>query len=195
MRNLFLCLFMLTTYALNAEIEQITLEWDNVLCKDDCAARMQKELSKVSEISNVAVSQSNGMATMQWKAEKRFSFPTIDKAIKKIGLHVQALRVKVRGTITEQNRKFYITSIGDGTKFNLLGAASDNPTKNRYVVQQSRYNRPLSQEQKAILMEAIKKELVVVIEGPIYQPYQFPPLDLIIGSINIAKPATPNKKS
>jgi len=194
MRNLFLSLFILVTYALNAEIEMITLEWDNVLCQNSCSHLMEKELSKVKDVTNVSVSQQNGIATMQWKAEKRFSFPAIDSAIKKVGLHMKAIRVKVRGTITEQNKKFYITSIGDGTRFNLLGAATDNATKNRYVIQQSRYNRPLTEQQKDLLMEAIEKRQIVIIEGPIYQPYQFPPLDLVVGSIKISKSKDAHQK-
>lgn len=187
MRHIFLSIFMLTACVVHAEIEMITLEWDNIACQDSCASLMERELSKISDITNVTVSQQNGMATMQWKAKKKFSFPTIDSAIKKVGLHIKALRVKVRGTISESNKKFYIHSLGDETKFNLLGSATDNVTKNRQVLQQSRYNRPLTEDQKDILREAMEQKQIVIIEGPIYQPYQFPPLDIVVGSIKIAK--------
>jgi hypothetical protein len=149
---------------------------------------MDRELKKVKEITDVAVSQTNGTATMQWKAQKPFSFQAIDSAVKKVGLHIQVLKIKVRGTITENNHKFYINSIGDKSKFHLLGAAENNPDKNRYTIQQSRYNRPLSDAHIELLREAMDNDLIVTIEGPIYQPYQFPPLDLIIQNINVAKP-------
>lgn len=194
MRSIFLSIFFLATYALSAEIEMITLEWDNIACQNSCAELMQRELSKVKDVTNVSVSQQNGMATMQWKAQKRFSFPSIDSAVKKVGLHIKAFRVTVRGTISEKNKKFYIHSIGDETTFNLLGSATDNPDKNRYIPQQSRYNRPLTEEQKEVLRTAIDQEQIVVIEGPIYSPYQFPPLDLVIGSIRIVKSKSAHEK-
>lgn len=187
MRKLILLSCLLVTCNLFAEIESVYLQWNNLICKSDCANLMDRELRKVREISNVAVSQTNGTATMQWKAKKPFSFQAIDSAIKKVGLHIQVIRVRVRGTISEKNKKFYINSIGDKSKFNLLGAPEQQVDKNRYIIQQSRYNRPLTEAQKEILRDAMQNDLIVTIEGPIYQPYQFPPLDIVVQSINVSE--------
>lgn len=187
MKKLILSACLLTTCSLIAEIESVSLQWNNVICRSDCAELMDRELRKVKEVSNVGVSQTNGTATMQWKAQKPFSFPAIDSAIKKVGLHIQVVKVRVRGTISEKNKRFYIHSIGDKSKFNLLGAPENQADKNRYIVQQSRFNRPLSDAQIEILRDAMQNDLIVTIEGPIYQPYQFPPLDIIIQSINVSE--------
>lgn len=186
MRFFILFSSMLVTCVLNAEIVSVRIDWDNIQCQEDCAKLMDKQLNEIKQVATVSVSQTNGNATLQWKAGDKFDFQPVNNAIKRVGLHLEALRINVRGTISVENRKYFITSIGDGTKFHLLGQATDDPNKNRYVIQNSAFNRPLSKEQKEQLENAMKNDLTVTIEGPILQPYQFPPLDLIIGSLNVS---------
>ncbi len=188
MTKFFAIICILVTYTLFAEIETVSLTWDNRQCLEGCTQLINKQLSKLKEVASVTTSQQNGIATMQWKTGVPFTFKPVNDAIKRVGIHVETLRIKLRGTIVQKNRKFYIISLGDETTFNLLGTASDDPSKNRYVIQTSRFNRPLSDEQKKMLTDAMKNKLTVTIEGPIYQPYQFPPLDLIIENISVSQP-------
>lgn len=187
MRVFFLSICLLAFYNLRSEIEMVSFTWDNVLCREDCAMRIEKELHKIHDVAEVSVSQRDGMAKMRWDADKPFDFSPIRQAIKRVGIHVQTLKVTVTGTIEKKNNKFYIVSIGDATKFNLMGVAVDEPGKNRYVIQNSRYNRPLSARQVEILTEAMHEKKIVTIHGPIYSPYQFPPLDLIIESLSVSE--------
>lgn len=184
--KLFLILLLLG-FSLNllAVIENVQLNWDNIQCQQDCANNLNKNFQKIKEVSEVTVNQQTGVATLKWQLNVPFNFRPIHEAYAKVGIHMIALRLKVSGTITQKGKQFLLVSSGDNSRFNLIGNITAKT--HQYTAEKSPYNRPLTADLIKQFIQAEKDRSLVTIEGPILQPFQFPPLDLITENVSISQ--------
>lgn len=170
--------------ALQGEIVDIRVDWNNIQCQADCATQVERQFKRIKEASSVSVDAKGGTATLTWKADTRFSYQPIRAAFARVGIAMQSLRLTVRGTISSSGRNFYIHSLGDKSKFRLLGTIQ--PQENRFEPTNSPFNRPLTKQQIEQLKLAESQKLVATVSGPILNLEQLPPYDLITERLNIS---------
>lgn len=183
----FVTVALLIRDEVKAEIDPIIISWKAGECQTGCDVLLEREFRKLYGIEDLAVNIGSGQMSIRWKANQRFDYYAILSAIKKVGLHIANIRVKVRGMVRFEGANSVIISNGDKTLFYLLGPIQ--PEANRYTPTRSIYNRQLTFEQKAQLMAGEKSGSMAVIEGPLFEPYRSPPLFLIVENISFVKPA------
>lgn len=160
-----LFLIFLSENPLVAEIEKISLSWNDFYCVGTCPNDMRKNLLDINEIKDLEMSP--GYATMKWNASTHFSYEPFRYASAAVGIHISMMRVKVIGHIQQKGVEFFLISDGDQTPFFLIG-----PLK----IEQGGYSpsniqtHPLTQNLIAKLTDAEKRNLKVVIEGPLLVP-------------------------
>lgn len=171
-----------------AEIDPILISWRVGECQPGCDVLLEKEVRKLYGVDSLEINTGAGQMSIRWKANQRFDYYAILSAIKKVGLHLANIRVKVRGMIRFEGNNTIIISNGDKTPFYLLGPVQ--PQNNQYTPTRSIYNRQLTLEQKAQLMEGEKSGAIAVIDGPLFEPYRSPPLFLVLENVSFVKPET-----
>jgi len=178
----------LHTSEAKAEIDPVIISWRAGECQPGCDVLLEKEFRKLYGIDDLAINAGAGQMSIRWKANQRFDYNAILSAIKKVGLHIANIRLKVRGMIRFEGTNTVLISNGDKTPFYLLGPIQ--PQANQYTPTRSIYNRQLTPERKVQLMEGEKTGLVAVIDGPLFEPYRSPPLFLIMENVSFVKPET-----
>lgn len=185
--SLFILLFV---SSLQAEIEQISFTWRAAECQAGCDTLLKKELGKIYGVSEVQVDLAAGQATLKWKPNVAFSFYPINTAIRMVGPHMRNLRAKVRGKIKHDTNNVKLISEGDSTEFYLINPVI--PVANQYVETHSVFNRSLTPDLKKQLIDSEAKKQIVTIEGPIFEPYRSPPLQLVVENLSF-EDQTPKK--
>lgn len=180
----FLCVFG----SLSAEVQQLVIKWNPVLCKQKCVQGLSDQFYNIKGVAAVEINQAAGQAQIRWKPEFPISFPPINTAMSMIGAAIEDIRVKVRGTIGHDVRTVSLISLGDNTRFLLLGSIM--PQQSHFVTEFSPYNRPLDPQMRQKLLDAQANDLVATIEGPLFQPERSPPnpLMLIVENVRFEKP-------
>jgi hypothetical protein len=164
---LFLCLLL--HIQANAEIQDVTVMWRGALCDRRCVDSLYRLFKQIRPIASVTIDPQAGKAHMIYKPGSKFEFQPINYAMRRIGLSLRDIRVRIRGTISHTGDTLFINSLGDTTRFALIGFPE--ASRQRYVVPFSRYNRPLEADVKRALLFAEANHQLVTIEGPIFEPY------------------------
>jgi hypothetical protein len=180
---IFLTLFVVNIKG-NAEIQSVRLKWNPMPCNAICNQNLRNQLESIPGVVNVSYNPGFGEAVLDWKPKARFNFAPINNAMRMVGPSLLALNLKVTGTISHEGSSIYIESIGDGTRFKLLGALIRDYT--RYIMDASEFTHPLSEEQYRKLIDAEQHHHLVTIEGALFEPESFL-LRIVIENMNIAK--------
>lgn len=180
--NRFLLFLSVATFChssfIQAEIFWVTTQWTPLSCIGNCPQLVQQAFLRLPGVTQVNVNPIQGQAFINWPLGQSFSFPALYAAMSFVGLAMDEIRISVRGTISYNGRYAYLTSLGDGTAFLLLGPVVPNPRE--FVDTTSPDNRPLPPGTLAQLLEAAQAGLPVTITGPLFQPERSPPLPLMI---------------
>ncbi|MDP3684297.1 MAG: hypothetical protein Q8S01_10230 [Ignavibacteria bacterium] len=168
---LFSSLFI-TTSNLVAEVEEVILRWNAVLCLETCVPGIERNLAGIRQVSNLQINGRSGIATMGWNPSYPFSYEPFRLAMSAAGIAILDMRLRIRGTITHDSNNVYLISNGDGARFRLLGALVVD--QGRYIPRYSMETHPLPPSVKAQLLDAELKGYTVIISGPMYLPAQYP---------------------
>lgn len=184
-----LCLLSLIVGTLQAEIQQITVRWTSLLCKDSCVKTLDKELRKIKGIEQFNIDPSSGQVSITWKANVPFQFTTINTAMHMVGLSMRDIRIKVRGNILPSGNQIYIVSEGDNTRFELMNPVTPNPNGQSHVYNYT--TRTLSPELKKQLLDGYQAKQIATVEGPVFMPERMTvPTQIVVDHLNfeVAKP-------
>jgi len=187
-----LTLFSLITISLTAEIERVTIKWTPGLCQTSCSKTLQQKLSKMNGVAEVNFNQDGAEANLRWKPTASFSYANLESTMAQIGLSMDDIRIKARGYIKHDEKTVTLVSIGDNTRFVLLGPVI--PQKSAQVNEYSVYAHPVSPELRTKLLNAEKANMIAVIEGQLFEPERSPPLLLIAENINFVQMQKDNQK-
>lgn len=174
---------------LQAEIESITIKWTPLLCQQSCIAGLEKQFRNINGVADVEMNQSAGQAILRWKPDVQLTFMPINNAMQMIGLSINTLRVKVRGSISHDARTVTLNSLGDNTRFLLMSVVTPK------TIEMSEEFNPqthiLSPAQRDEFLEAQTADQVAIVEGPIFEPERSPPLKVIVEKVKFVKPEEP----
>jgi hypothetical protein len=170
---------MLLPFSLNAEISKVTVKWLNpIICQEGCVNEMTKQFGTMNGAAEVIINQGGGQVDIRWKPRTIFSFAPLNTAMRLVGPSINAVNVSVRGTVSHSGNTFTLDSLGDNTKFILLGPV--NPNMKQYTVVHNTDNRPLPDDVKTKLLEAEKNFEIVQIDGPLLDPWRYQVLYLVV---------------
>ncbi|MBN9376919.1 MAG: hypothetical protein BGO14_01970 [Chlamydiales bacterium 38-26] len=181
-----LMILVFCPHDLAAEIQQVTLRWTQGICQDSCTRGLEQRFKRTPGVAAVVINGPSGQALLTWDPTIPFSYRSIEEAMAFIGLSIEDIRLTVQGSIVHDERSVSLVSKGDNTHFQLL-----NPVQieaNRFVEQNSLFNRNLTPELRAQLLDAEQRRQVVTISGPLFQPEASPPLFLVIQSLSMTEP-------
>lgn len=191
MKNIAKFLFLFTCFAANlqAEIESITIKWTALECQKSCIAGLERYFRNINGVADVQMDQPGGQAVLRWKPNVQLTFMPINNAMQMIGLSINDLRIKVRGTISHDERSVTLNSTGDNTRFLLMSVATPKTT-----VMTEEFNPQthiLSPAQREEFLDAQAADQVAVVEGPIFEPERSPPLKVLVEKVRFEKPEHP----
>lgn len=172
---------------LQSEVQEVKIMWRAAECPPGCASMLATEFGKIYGVAEVNINQPAGEALLKWKPKVPFSFAPINTAMRMIGPRFHNLRVKVRGKIHHNMNITKIVSEGDGTEFYLLNPVI--PVAGQYVETHSPFNRQLTPDTLKKLLDAENKKQITIIEGPLFEPFRSPPLQLVIENLNFEEEA------
>ena len=175
-----LSLFFLTTQPIFGEIDYVTLYWRPDVCDERCSRLLELSLEKVEEASSVETDPTEGKAQLFWKARRPFEYREVNYAMKRIGVKLKDVGIRLRGTISQSGKEYFIHSIGDSTKLRLVSPPP--PSTQEYVERKNILAYELTEELKAFFSDLEKKKRVVTVEGLLFEPYR-PGLNLIVGQV------------
>lgn len=171
--------------SIKAEIKEVTFQWPSILCKDSCVRGLEQQLRKIRGVTDVSINGPQGQAHLKWDPQAPFSYRSIEAAVAWIGLGFEDLHVTVRGNIVHNERDVILVSLGDNSRFYLMNHPPDVP--NRFVEQNSPFNRTLTPQMRAQLLDAERNHQIVTISGPLFHPETSPPLYLTVESLNMSE--------
>lgn len=172
--------------SLHAEIQKLVVIWTRGLCLQTCANNLESEFRKMAGVENVQMNQPAATAVLKWREGVPFTFQALEAPLSKIGLSIEHLRTQVRGTISHDDRTIWLSSIGDGTRFVLVGSVIPSTTGFTETYNVESY--VLSPEQRAKFIDAERQNLTVTVDGPIFMPERAPPLVLIAEKSQFEQP-------
>lgn len=171
-RYFHLMLLLAMSAHLNAEVEMIQIKWNAFKCLNMCTPLIQENLNAIRSVSNVQINAPSGVAVMGWDPNYPFSYEPFRYAAGAVGIKIDEMRIRVRGTITHDANNFYLISTGDGARFLLIGPIHTEP--GRYIPRYSLETHPLAPQVKEDLLDAERKNFTVLISGPLYLPSHWP---------------------
>jgi hypothetical protein len=180
-----LLVFLTCAHELKGEIEEVIVTWNAFKCQSTCAAQIQQNFSVIQAVKNLTVNAAIGTATMGWDPKYPFSYEPFRYAAAAVGIRITTMRVRIRGTISNDSNNIYLVSNGDRTSFLLIGPIFTEP--GRYTPKYNLTTHPLSAETRARLLEAEREGVNVVISGPLFLPSHYA-LTLISEQIKIEVP-------
>lgn len=181
-----LLILSLASMQLTAEVQEVILIWQPGLCGPKCVEALYKQLGKIGGLDKMAIDEGQGRASLIWKTNAPFAFQPINNAVRMVGIRVNDLRLKVTGSIVQNGNQLKLISRGDNTAFNLINPLV--PQQNRYSTPRSIFNRQLSPETTATLLDLMKNKQIVTIEGQFFEPYRSPPINLVVENIKVEPP-------
>lgn len=184
--RIYIFLLMIWGEIVYGEIETVEVKWNAIKCMNICTPLIERNLIDIGTISNLQINERSGVAVMGWDPNQPFSFEPFRYAFSASGIRISDIRLRVRGTIAHDSDNFYLVSIGDGTRFTLVGPLY--PERGRYIPLNVA-SHPLLPKVKDQLLEAENNRFTVVISGPLYSP-NYPPNILVAEEIKINEKAT-----
>lgn len=179
------CLFL---SSLSAEFQQIQVRWTPGLCGEDCINNLRREFAKIPGFQEAEFGPSQ--VDLKWKPNFPFTFQSINAATRMVGIRLQDVRIRVRGHVSRRDaHTFFLTSEGDNTRVILIGSAPPEPTG--YTVVQNVETHALSPDVQEKLEEAAANKTAVVVDGPLFMPFQMPSLRLVVDQLKVEKKQEP----
>lgn len=172
-RRIFLLLFLFS-YApwVQSEVEEIIVTWNAFKCQNICTPLIARNFSAIKEVNNLQINAPSGVAVMGWNPNYPFSYEPFRYASAAVGIRINSMRIRVRGTISHDEENIYLVSNGDNARFLLIGPI--HPEPGRYLPIYSLATHPLSPEARERLLETERKQWTVVISGPLFLPSHYP---------------------
>ncbi len=175
--------FLACNFFVSAEVEQVTVKWTPGLCITNCPQSLEKEFKKIKGVATISINQGSGQADLTWKPNEPFTYQLVSTAMRMIGLTIHDFRVRVKGTIRHDDHNVILVSIGDNTRFVLLGPIT--PSLHNQVIEHNVQNHPLAAGKRDQLLNAEMNNQIVTIEGPIFEGWKAPPLYLIAEQVQV----------
>ena len=192
-KNFLLIILLLLPFSLTAEILTLELRWTPGLCQNTCPDFAQRKLSEITGVESVVVNGSQGQATIKWSDSKPFSWKQVsDPIIAGIGLSIRNSSVQVTGNIIRLGKFYGIRSSGDNTLFYLIGQIE--PNLNEYVVQKNLEDREYPPNIREQLEEAVLGKYAVEIRGPLFMPWRYQRLYVIVSGVKKLKESEEDKE-
>lgn len=176
---------MLCPISLFSEIQQVTIKWIPMQCQASCMKGLEAAFRKIPGVTAINMNQPGGQAELQWRPNAILAMGPINAAMSSIGLSIEDIRVRVRGSIVHDDRDVYIVSLGDSTMFKLMGPLVPKP--NQYTMNSSVYNRPLSPQMRDELLQAQADGKLAVLTGPLFESERSPPIMVIVESLRYVR--------
>lgn len=180
--KIFLALLLFSVSYISAEIKTVTISWRNINCPEQCIQHLEKFFYDHPPVATVRMNQGGGNAVLTWKPNQPFEYQPVNYAVRRIGLSANNVRIKLTGTISHFGDRFYITSLGDGTRIELLSAPASSKTD--YVEKWSYFTHTLSPGYQNQFLDAQRRHLLVTVEGPLFEPDR-PPLKMDVESVEV----------
>lgn len=172
-----------------AEIDKITVTWNNAACTVKCGELIEKNLSEIKELDHANVTPSTGSANLKWKPGAHFSYTPIKVAMQMVGVGVNEVRMRVRGVVKEEGKDVVLYSLGDNTRFLIVSPL--RPELTQPIISPHPSLRELSPQLRNRILPDAKQGKIMVIEGPLYKPVRSPPLMIVVERIQIEKKQVP----
>lgn len=145
----------------------------------------------MSDVAEVLVS--NEQALLRWKPNHKMVYSALENTMATIGVAMDELQIKVRGTIKQSGRDIKIISIGDNSEFVILGPVPIS--KNQAPVLENPQVMRLTDEMRQRFIQAENEFKVVTIQGPFFQPERAPPYYIVAEKIDIPPSLNPQPQA
>lgn len=178
-----LCGITLVHAGLSAEIELVDVQWIAPKCIGTCITRVTDLFRQLNGTAELIVSQPEGRVSLRWKPYAPFRTDAITNTMSAIGLRSQDIRLRVRGTISRRGRSFILRSMGDNTKFILLGPPP--VSMSLFIPTRSIETHVISPELQQHLAHAERYFVVVTVEGPLFTALRQPGIYLIAERVQL----------
>jgi len=169
---------ILSFQLLSAEIEQVGLYWKQGVCKDNCAMLLHKRLLETKGVARVSLNADGGEASLNWVPGEPFSYRDVKRPMQRVGLGLEEIWVKVRGSIQKTSKGLKLVSFGDNTTFTLISPMPEGERQGQK--RKSLGLRRLDDFTKEKLLIGTQGDQLVTVEGPLLSPHRAPPYYLII---------------
>lgn len=180
-KMLFAVLICVASYA-QAEIESVVVTWRPGSCTLNCPKLLEEKFKKIQGIDQLSVDLAGSQAVIKWKKNARFSYSEFNTALRIVGLSMMDIRLRVRGTLQHTPNTVTLTSLGDGTRFELLNPLTADITN--IGGKNNREARRLTPELYQKFLDAQSRGLVAIVEGPLFMPWRNPN-DLVAEQVTI----------
>ena len=180
---LFLACLLLNS-ALSAEIMWAKVSWNPTQCGISSQKPLERRFSNIDPVCRVVMDYEEGSAKLFWKPNRAYDDRIVRTAVAWVGLAIQNVHLRVRGTITHDAKNVYLTSLGDGTKLPLVSAPK--AAQGLLITKGSLSTPELNADVRKRLIAAEDGHQVVTIEGPVFMPYR-PPVRLQIEHVEISE--------
>lgn len=161
--------------ALHAEIEQVRITWDKSQCDVTCVNLLEKNLNNFSPVAAYDLNPEKGIGYLRWMPTAPFNLIAVKRVYQSVGFGfgIGDVIVKVRGVLEKKGNAFIVRSLGDGTRFRLIGPP--NPSTTTFHSTGSWQSYPLTPDQRSKLQEGFLGHQVVEVYGGIFfTEYDFP---------------------
>jgi hypothetical protein len=170
-RSLVFAIFLMNASPLQSEIQEVTVTWTAAFCIN-CSELITRYVKQIQGVEDIQMKSGIGQINLKWKPGVAFEFTPIKNAFQMVGLGLNDIRMQVRGRIKHDKQNVYLISETDNTGFLLL-----NPVypEEGYTMENSHYTHDLSPRLREKLLELERTGEIVVIKGPLFEPYRSPP--------------------
>ena len=175
---------------LGAEIHQVIISWTPGLCLESCVRGLDAYFLKVPSVESVTISQPGARAVIKVKPKMKFDYVGLRSAMQMIGLSITEIRVNVTGNIVQEGTKFVMVSSGDLSRFILINPVVPG---RGYSEQFNLANRQLSPDMRDKLLKGIQDKEMATVDGPLFMPELYQPLNMVIEQIRFNKPEEKNR--
>lgn len=190
MKKIFLILLFCCALkaSLRSEVESITIRWTTILCESNCIKLLEREFRKIKGIDQISIDPGSGQATLIWKPNIPFQYTSVNYAMRMVGLSIRNIRIRVKGKITHSGERFYITSEGDYTRFELLNPIISDPRG--VTAEFNETARKIAPALKWQLLEGERAKQMATVEGPVFMPERNTiPTQIVVDQLNFSEPA------
>lgn len=167
------------------EIQMVTFNWNAALCLDVCTPKLERELGSIKAITDLQINPQAGVAKMKWDPNYPFNFAPFNLATRSVGIRLNQIRVRVRGTIAHDVDNLYVISLGDGTRFQIAGPIQ--PITTGYTIRENIASHPVPLAMRERLLEAEANREITTIEGPLFEPFRYN-LTIVAEQVRYPKP-------
>lgn len=184
---------LIVSSPLMAQVEQITIRWTKLLCKDPCIKILDRELKKIKGVDLVTIDPDAGQAIITWKANAPFQYTYINTAMHMVGLSIRDIRIRIHGPVNFSSNRAYIVSEGDNTRFELVNPVIPNLRGQAHEFNYS--TRGLSPQLRQQIADGIQAKQIATVEGPVFMPERMTvPTQIVVDHLSFSSPVQPTKK-